>query len=196
MSDNNTSLRAQSRRNWGRKQIDGIPTDEQLMAGSLMRLADSLEKDESISDVRDLARVGRRFLQMRQRQPRHKDFQFRLYLPKEKVYFSITIFGFTISIHKSWEQNQPEYYLCLSPHFWFTWCVFRCSDARSLKFYQPVTLWRQNIRKVEWALKSTQNLHSWPSAVTSRHEPNVPTIQKNTLTASECLSIMGKSLPL
>lgn len=96
----NTSLRAQSRVNWGRKQIDGIPTDEQLSTGALMRIADSLDKDESISDVRDLARIGRRFIQMRQRQPRNKDFHFRLYLPRERVYFSITIFGITLSIHK------------------------------------------------------------------------------------------------
>lgn len=87
----NTSLRAQSRRNWGRKMIDGIPTDEQLAAGALMRIADSLDKDESISDIRDLARVGTRFLRMRGRTPKKDQFHFTFEQPaQEPRFLSVT----------------------------------------------------------------------------------------------------------
>ena len=104
MSDKrpDTSLRAQSRVNWGRKQVDGIPTDEQLSTGALMRIADQLEDGHAIPTwtVEHLISVGHRLINQRKRQPRRDQFHFRLYVPKEKVYFAITLFGFTISIHK------------------------------------------------------------------------------------------------
>ena len=53
-----TSLRAQSRVNWGRKQVDGIPTDEQLQTGALMRIADALENDGSVSITKTAVRFG------------------------------------------------------------------------------------------------------------------------------------------
>lgn len=97
-----TSLRAESRVNWGRKMIDGIPTDEQLSTGALMRIADKLEDGHAIRTwtVEHLINVGHTLIRQRKRQPRRDQFHFKLYAPKEKVYFAITVFGFTISIYK------------------------------------------------------------------------------------------------
>lgn len=109
----NTSLRAQSRVNWGRKQIDGIPTDEQLSTGALMRIADRLDNGTYVPmyTVESLISTGRELLRLRKRQPRRDQFHFTFEAPKfdhpiivqpNKIttYFSITIFGFTLSIHK------------------------------------------------------------------------------------------------
>lgn len=105
MSDNNTSLRAQSRVNWGRKQIDGIPTDEQLQTGALMRIADRLDNGTYIPayTVESLISTGRELLRLRRRQPRRDQFHFTFEQPKQqqrKTYFAVTVFGITLSIHK------------------------------------------------------------------------------------------------
>lgn len=103
----NTSLRAQSRVNWGRKQIDGIPTDEQLSTGALMRIADRLDNGTYVPmwTVENLISTGRELLRLRKRQPRRDQFHFTFEAPivqpsKQTTYFSITIFGITLSIHK------------------------------------------------------------------------------------------------
>jgi len=97
----NTSLRAQSRINWGRKQVDGIPTDEQLSTGALMRIADTLEGNP-VNDYTtiELIRVGKRLLDQRRRNPLRDQFHFTFEQPAQKSILSITIFGITLSIHK------------------------------------------------------------------------------------------------
>ena len=104
MKDKNTSLRAQSRVNWGRKQVDGIPTDEQLSTGALMRIADNIENKWTYNswDVQELIRVGRELIRYRRKHPRKDQFHFTFEhpyeAPKRKTYFSLTIFGLTFSI--------------------------------------------------------------------------------------------------
>jgi len=98
----NTSLRAQSRVNWGRKQENGIPTDEQLATGAMLRIADNLETKWSTPtwDVQELIRVGRNFIRYRRKHPQKDQFHFTFEQPKVKTYFSLTIFGITLSITK------------------------------------------------------------------------------------------------
>jgi len=100
MSDKNTSLRAQSRVNWGRKQVDGIPTDEQLSTGALMRIADNIENKWTYNswDVQELIRVGRELIRYRRKHPTKDQFHFTFEHPTLKTYFSLTIFGLTFSI--------------------------------------------------------------------------------------------------
>lgn len=89
----NTSLRAQSRVNWGRKQIDGIPTDEQLSTGALMRIADRLDNGTYVPmyTVESLISTGRELLRLRKRQPRKDQFHFTFEQPaNEPRFLSVT----------------------------------------------------------------------------------------------------------
>ncbi len=98
--DPRKSLRSQSKTNWGRN--NEIPTNADLTAGSLMRIADKLEDETTIRSwtVEELIRVGRDLIRTRKRHPRRDQFHFSFEHPKTKTYFEVSVFGLTLSIHK------------------------------------------------------------------------------------------------